>query len=208
MEVMRLKDKFTKRSSIRVRYQLVVDTGHNGMSSCIPSYLVLTDMTTERELSPSSRVIDAFPRPPAYRAPDCQLAVNKHRSVDSGVTSGTPDRIFAITLCSRESRSGVITEVNGDLLMHQCMMTLRMSWKHAWYKMPLKGMTILEQVVGPVSCYVATYGKYCTLTILHTPLQSSQSDMLLYLFLNYMITMYLYVLLYMSNITFCQNNIV
>ena len=83
-----------------------------------------------------------------------------------------------------------------------------MSWKHAWYKMPLKGMTILEQVVGPVSCSVATYGKYCTLTILHTPLQSSQSDMLLYLFLNYMITMYLYVLLYMSNITFCQNNIV
>jgi hypothetical protein len=33
-----VEDKFTKRrSSIRVRYQLIVDTGHNGMSSCIPS---------------------------------------------------------------------------------------------------------------------------------------------------------------------------
>ena len=39
-----VEDKFTKRSSIRVRYQLVVDTGHNGMSYCNPSYLVLTDM--------------------------------------------------------------------------------------------------------------------------------------------------------------------
>ena len=38
-----VEDKFTKRrSSIRVRYQLVVDTGHNGMSSCISSYLSLT----------------------------------------------------------------------------------------------------------------------------------------------------------------------
>ena len=57
------------------------------------------------------------------------------------------------------------------------------------------------KVVGPVACYVATCGKYCTLTILPTPLQSSQSDMLLYLLINYMVaTMYLYVLLYMSDI--------
>ena len=52
------------------------------------------------------------------------------------------------------------------------------------------------KVVGPVTCYVATCGKYCTLTILPTPLKLS------YLLVNYMVaTMYLYVLLYMSDIT-------
>ena len=45
-----------------------------------------------------------------------------------------------------------------------------------WLVMNLK-------VVDPVTCYVSN----CTLTILPTPLQSSQSDMLLCLFVNYMI---------------------
>ena len=63
-------------------------------SYCIPSYLS-TDFsfTTERELSPSSRVIDAFPRPPTYRAPERQLAVNKRRSVDSAQLLGSLDDV-------------------------------------------------------------------------------------------------------------------
>ena len=47
----------------------------------------------------------------------------------------------------RESRSGVMTDVNADLLIHQCMRILRMSWKHAWYKMPLKDTAGLKQEV-------------------------------------------------------------
>ncbi|KAI0759722.1 hypothetical protein BD413DRAFT_487436 [Trametes elegans] len=61
-----VEDKLTKRrSSSRVRYGLTVDV--NGK---------------ERELSPSSKVIDAFPRPPSYRQVDRKFE-SKRRSVDS-----------------------------------------------------------------------------------------------------------------------------
>lgn len=39
------------------------------------------DIITERELSPTSKVVDAFPRPPTFRA--TKLSDNKRRSVDS-----------------------------------------------------------------------------------------------------------------------------
>ncbi|KAH9887608.1 hypothetical protein C8Q73DRAFT_794614 [Cubamyces lactineus] len=61
-----IEDKLTKRrSSSRVRYGLTVEV--NGR---------------ERELSPSSKVIDAFPRPPNYRQVDRKFE-SKRRSVDS-----------------------------------------------------------------------------------------------------------------------------
>ncbi|CDO70308.1 hypothetical protein BN946_scf184370.g9 [Trametes cinnabarina] len=61
-----VEDKLTKRrSSSRVRYGLTVEV--NGK---------------ERELAPSSKVIDAFPRPPAYRQVDRKFE-SKRRSVDS-----------------------------------------------------------------------------------------------------------------------------
>ncbi|KAF8185197.1 hypothetical protein BJ912DRAFT_1144388 [Pholiota molesta] len=47
----------------------------------------------ERELAPSSRIIDAFPRPPQFRAPDRQAAANKRRSVDSAQLLGSVDDI-------------------------------------------------------------------------------------------------------------------
>ena len=37
----------------------------------------------ERELSPSSKVIDAFPRPPAYRQVERRFSDSKRRSIDS-----------------------------------------------------------------------------------------------------------------------------
>lgn len=77
-----IEDKLTKRrSSTRVRYGLTVEVGGKGecksfcsVYNCLPRCLV------ERELSPSSKVIEAFPRPPVYRAVERQ---GKRRSVDS-----------------------------------------------------------------------------------------------------------------------------
>ncbi|KAJ6593787.1 hypothetical protein B0H19DRAFT_1092005 [Mycena capillaripes] len=72
-----VEDKLSKRrSAIRVRYGLTVDTGTG----------------KERELSPSSRVIDAFPRPPTYRTAAPQFP-NKRRSVDSAQILGSMDDV-------------------------------------------------------------------------------------------------------------------
>ncbi|KZT13217.1 uncharacterized protein LAESUDRAFT_754209 [Laetiporus sulphureus 93-53] len=61
-----IEDKLNKRrSSSRVRYGLAINSG-----------------SKERELSPSSKVIEAFPRPPAYRAVERQSG-GKRRSIDS-----------------------------------------------------------------------------------------------------------------------------
>ncbi|KAI0676650.1 hypothetical protein C8Q78DRAFT_961780 [Trametes maxima] len=72
-----IEDKLTKRrSSSRVRYGLTVEV--NGK---------------ERELSPSSKVIDAFPRPPTYRQVDRKFE-SKRRSVDSAqLLLGSPDDV-------------------------------------------------------------------------------------------------------------------
>ncbi|KAF8164737.1 hypothetical protein B0H34DRAFT_855276 [Crassisporium funariophilum] len=72
-----VEDKMTKRrSTSRVRYGLAVSIeGH------------------ERELSPSSKIIDAFLRPPQYRTPDRQAALNKRRSLDATQLLGTIDDV-------------------------------------------------------------------------------------------------------------------
>ncbi|KAG7441600.1 uncharacterized protein BT62DRAFT_936914 [Guyanagaster necrorhizus] len=72
-----VEDKSTKRRSIsRVRYGLAVDAGNH-----------------ERELSPSSRIIDAYPRPPNYRAVDRRYPDNKRRSIDSAQLLGSTDDV-------------------------------------------------------------------------------------------------------------------
>ncbi|KAL0948907.1 hypothetical protein HGRIS_009016 [Hohenbuehelia grisea] len=74
-----VEDKMTKRrSSSRVRYNLIIDTG-----------------AQERELSPSSRVIEAFPRPPTYRTAERRFPDSKRRSVDSTQLLGTLDDVGA-----------------------------------------------------------------------------------------------------------------
>ncbi|KAK0448183.1 hypothetical protein EV421DRAFT_1786212 [Armillaria borealis] len=72
-----VEDKSTKRRSIsRVRYGLSVDVGNH-----------------ERELSPSSRIIDAYPRPPNYRAVERRYPDNKRRSIDSAQLLGATDDV-------------------------------------------------------------------------------------------------------------------
>ncbi|KAF7327580.1 Heat shock protein [Mycena kentingensis (nom. inval.)] len=72
-----VEDKLSKRrSAVRVRYGLVVDTGSG----------------KERELSPSSRVIDAFLRPPTMRAAQTQI-LNKRRSIDSAQILGNVEDV-------------------------------------------------------------------------------------------------------------------
>ncbi|KAH9927871.1 hypothetical protein B0H21DRAFT_763090 [Amylocystis lapponica] len=74
-----IEDKLTKRrSSSRVRYWLTVDLGGK-----------------ERELSPSSKVIDAFPRPPVFRAAERRPTDSKRRSVDSAQILGSLDDVQA-----------------------------------------------------------------------------------------------------------------
>ncbi|KAJ7218144.1 hypothetical protein GGX14DRAFT_357992 [Mycena pura] len=72
-----VEDKLSKRrSALRVRYGLTVDIGAG----------------KERELSPSSRIIDAFTRPPAFRTAQSQIP-NKRRSIDSAQILGTVDDV-------------------------------------------------------------------------------------------------------------------
>ncbi|PIL36574.1 hypothetical protein GSI_00263 [Ganoderma sinense ZZ0214-1] len=73
-----VEDKQTKRrSSSRVRYALAVEA--NGK---------------ERELAPSGKVIDAFPRPPAYRQVERRFSDSKRRSIDSAqLVLGSSDDI-------------------------------------------------------------------------------------------------------------------
>jgi len=74
-----VEDKSTKRrSSSRVRYTLHVEVGGK-----------------DRELSPSSRVVDAYPRPPTYRSADRSFSDRKRRSVDSAHLLGTMEDVSA-----------------------------------------------------------------------------------------------------------------
>ena len=47
----------------------------------------------ERELAPSSKIIDALPRPPQYRTPDRQNPTTKRRSLDAAQLLGTLDDV-------------------------------------------------------------------------------------------------------------------
>ncbi|KAG5721504.1 Tip elongation aberrant protein Tea4 [Termitomyces sp. T112] len=73
-----IEDKTTKRrSSTRVRYGL----------------FVTTPGSPERELAPSSRVIEAFPRPPTLKAAERPTPSSKRRSVDSNLILGSLDDV-------------------------------------------------------------------------------------------------------------------
>ena len=50
-------------------------------------------MILERELIASSKVIDAFPRPPSYRPADRRLSDSKRRSLDSMMLLGCPEDV-------------------------------------------------------------------------------------------------------------------
>lgn len=50
---------------------------------------------TDRELTPSSKVVDAFPRPPTFRSPDRGTGNFKRRSVDSAQLLGSIDDVQA-----------------------------------------------------------------------------------------------------------------
>ncbi|KAF7313774.1 Heat shock protein [Mycena chlorophos] len=72
-----VEDKVSKRkSALRVRYGLSVDNG----------------MGKERELTPTSRVIDAYLRPPAFRTAQTSMP-NKRRSIDSAQLLGNADDV-------------------------------------------------------------------------------------------------------------------
>ncbi|KAH9921573.1 uncharacterized protein BXZ73DRAFT_104456 [Epithele typhae] len=107
-----VEDKQTKRrSSSRVRYCLAVEL--NGK---------------ERELTPSSKVIDAYPRPPAYRQFDKRFSDSKRRSIDSAQMLGSADdvrpddpvfilrRAVAYRISSSRHRSSAPLD---DLALHQ-----------------------------------------------------------------------------------------
>lgn len=91
-----VEDKMTKRrSSGRVRYGLWVSV--NGQGACFFLFLwrrwrVLI-LEEERELTPSSKVVDAFPRPPVFRSPDRMSGSIKRRSVDSAQLLGNMDDV-------------------------------------------------------------------------------------------------------------------
>ena len=90
-----VEDKNIKRrSSSRVRYVLnVLVDGKGWLCLLLHSPLLLISMIPERELIPSSRVIDAFPRPPSYRPADRRLSDSKRRSLDSMMLLGGPDDV-------------------------------------------------------------------------------------------------------------------
>ncbi|KAH9920769.1 uncharacterized protein B0H18DRAFT_1106142 [Fomitopsis serialis] len=117
-----IEDKLTRRrSSSRVRYGLAVDVGGKGKYSCPGVERHRLVDTAERELPPSSKVIDAFPRPPTYRA--MQFANSKRRSVDSAQLLGSPEdvspddpvfilrRAIAYRVTSRHRMSAPLDEI-------------------------------------------------------------------------------------------------
>lgn len=88
-----VEDKMTKRrSSSRVRYGLTVDVGGKGTYACSRLVNITNPVhVLERELTPNSKVIDAFPRPPTYRA--MAFSNPKRRSVDSAQLLGSLDDV-------------------------------------------------------------------------------------------------------------------
>ena len=92
-------------------------------------YIQLTFLATERELNPSSKVIDAYPKPPAYRTFERRFSDSKRRSIDSAqMLLGSPDdvrpedpvfilrRAVAYRISSARHRSSAPLD---DLALHQ-----------------------------------------------------------------------------------------
>jgi hypothetical protein len=85
-------------------------------------------MIPERELIPSSKVIDAFPRPPSYRPADRRLSDSKRRSLDSMLLLGGPDDVAsedpvftlrrAVTYRTSSSRRRISAPLDEIALQH------------------------------------------------------------------------------------------
>lgn len=90
-----VEDKNVKRrSSSRVRYMLnVLIDGKGWWCLFLQCQFMLIKQILERELIPSSKVIDAYPRPPSYRPADRRLSDSKRRSFDSMLLLGGPDDV-------------------------------------------------------------------------------------------------------------------
>ncbi|KAF8629760.1 hypothetical protein AX15_003283 [Amanita polypyramis BW_CC] len=90
-----VEDKLSKRkNSSRVRYGLCVAGHGSGMCPALGGFpkSETYPFIVERELSPSSKVIDAYLRPPAYRS---QMSNYKRRSMDSNYLLGNSDDLSA-----------------------------------------------------------------------------------------------------------------
>lgn len=88
-----VEDKTTKRrSGIRIRYSLTVNIEGNGESFFPRIYLTLltndVQMLVERELVPSSKIVDAYSLPPQYRNVS-PIGASKRRSLDPSLVYGS-----------------------------------------------------------------------------------------------------------------------
>ena len=92
-----VEDKNTKRrSSSRVRYVLnVLVDSKGGWRTFFRCPLCSRRRFIERELTPPGKVIDAYPRPPAYRPADRRSIDSKRRSFDSMQLLGSPEDVSA-----------------------------------------------------------------------------------------------------------------
>ncbi|THV05646.1 hypothetical protein K435DRAFT_961099 [Dendrothele bispora CBS 962.96] len=97
-----VEDKLAKRrSSGRVRYVLMVEGGASSHSESPSCYLLGSENSSspilssiaERELSPSSKVLEAYSRPPAFRPANTHSTTSKRRSMDSAQLLGSMDDV-------------------------------------------------------------------------------------------------------------------
>ena len=91
-----VEDKNTKRcSSSRVHlYSVYLSTARVGSVLCSDRLSCsLRLLILERELMPSGKVIDSYPRPANYRPADRELSGPKRRSIDSIPLLGSPDNV-------------------------------------------------------------------------------------------------------------------
>jgi hypothetical protein len=90
-----VEDKMTKRrSGVRIRYGLTISVdGHGDYSSSLIFYLLpQANLYSEREINPSSKVVDAYSRPPQYRNIN-PTGANKRRSLDPSLIYGSVEDI-------------------------------------------------------------------------------------------------------------------
>jgi hypothetical protein len=113
-----------RRSSSRVRYVLNVLVDGKGWLCLFfrPYPPTLISIIPERKLIPSSKVIDAFPRPPSYRPADRRLSDGKRRFLNSMPLLGGPDDVTTedpvftlrrvVTYRTSSSRRRLVTPLN------------------------------------------------------------------------------------------------